>query len=91
MPSVDIYAHYVSEAYLQVVEKQGERFRGTNVNGLELEDPAFTPVFERIHALALPVYCFDMGYERPVEVVTRLAGCRARTRNAFSAGRRRDC
>jgi aminocarboxymuconate-semialdehyde decarboxylase len=38
-------------------------YLGTNVNGLELGDPSFTPVFERLHARRLPVFL------HPVNVV----------------------
>ncbi len=36
-------------------------YLGTNVNGLELDDPAFTLVFERIHALGLPVFLHPLN------------------------------
>lgn len=36
-------------------------YLGTNVNGRELGDPAFTPVFERIHALGLPVFLHPLN------------------------------
>ena len=36
-------------------------YLGTNVNGRELSDPAFTPVFERIHARGLPVFLHPLN------------------------------
>ncbi|HEX6212090.1 MAG TPA: amidohydrolase family protein [Methylomirabilota bacterium] len=36
-------------------------YLGTNVNGRELDDPAFTPVWERIHALGLPAFLHPLN------------------------------
>jgi len=36
-------------------------YLGTNVNGKELDDPSFTPVFERIHGLGLPVFLHPLN------------------------------
>jgi aminocarboxymuconate-semialdehyde decarboxylase len=36
-------------------------YLGTNVNGRELSDAAFTPVFERIHARGLPVFLHPLN------------------------------
>ncbi|HXH83140.1 MAG TPA: amidohydrolase family protein [Candidatus Tectomicrobia bacterium] len=36
-------------------------YLGTNVNGTELDDPSFTPVFERIHARGLPVFLHPLN------------------------------
>lgn len=36
-------------------------YLGTNVNGRELADPAFTPVWDRIHARRLPVFLHPLS------------------------------
>jgi aminocarboxymuconate-semialdehyde decarboxylase len=36
-------------------------YMGTNVNGRELDDPAFTAVFDRIHAIGLPVFLHPLN------------------------------
>jgi len=36
-------------------------YLGTNVNGRELDDPSFTPIFERAHDIGLPVFLHPLN------------------------------
>ena len=76
-PVIDTHAHWFPPEWVALIEAEG------NQNGAKVER---TDKGLSLNLLRGSDYCFDMGYERPVQVIERIPKLSAKDRGLMLGG-----